>query len=123
MGTEGTRDFWRVIAAYVLPPLGVFLQVGLGPAFWINLLLTFLFYVPGQVHALWIIATTGRDGRPAPDGVSTFVALIFAALLPPVGVALKRGIGVAFLVNVVLTLILWVPGALHAIWVITRDDD
>jgi uncharacterized membrane protein YqaE (UPF0057 family) len=39
-----------------LPPVGVFLQVGIGPQFWINILLTLLGYIPGIVHAIWIIA-------------------------------------------------------------------
>ena len=50
-------DVLRVILAILLPPLGVFLQVGIGPQFWINVLLTLLGYIPGIVHAIWIIAT------------------------------------------------------------------
>lgn len=50
-------DFLRVLLAILLPPLGVFLQVGIGPQFWINILLTLLGYIPGIVHAIWIIAT------------------------------------------------------------------
>jgi len=47
----------RILAAIFLPPLGVFLTVGLGGAFWINLLLTiFGFYIGGIVHAVWVIA-------------------------------------------------------------------
>ncbi|MBD2299502.1 YqaE/Pmp3 family membrane protein [Nostoc sp. FACHB-87] len=49
-------DLIRLVAAVFLPPLGVFLQVGLGKDFWINILLTFLGYIPGIVHAVWIIA-------------------------------------------------------------------
>lgn len=49
-------DLVRIIVAIFLPPLGVFLQVGLGKDFWINLLLTFLGYIPGIIHAVWIIA-------------------------------------------------------------------
>ena len=33
-------DIVRVILAIILPPLGVFLQVGLGMHFWLNILLT-----------------------------------------------------------------------------------
>ena len=33
-------DVVKIIAAIFLPPLGVFLQVGFGKDFWINLLLT-----------------------------------------------------------------------------------
>ncbi|MDY6897938.1 MAG: YqaE/Pmp3 family membrane protein [Cyanobacteriota bacterium] len=49
-------DVIRIIIAVVIPPLGVFLQVGLGKDFWINILLTLLGYIPGLVHAIWIIA-------------------------------------------------------------------
>ncbi|MEA5534394.1 YqaE/Pmp3 family membrane protein [Crocosphaera sp. XPORK-15E] len=49
-------DIVRIICAIILPPLGVFLQVGIGPQFWINILLTLLGYIPGIVHAVWVIA-------------------------------------------------------------------
>ena len=49
-------DFFRIIIAIILPPLGVFLQVCIGGAFWLNILLTLLGYIPGIVHAVWIIA-------------------------------------------------------------------
>ncbi|MDB9528661.1 YqaE/Pmp3 family membrane protein [Oscillatoria sp. CS-180] len=48
-------DILRLILAIFLPPLGVFLQVGLKPQFWLNVLLTLLGYVPGIIHAVWII--------------------------------------------------------------------
>lgn len=48
-------DIIRIIIAIVLPPLGVFLQVGLTKHFWINILLTLLGYIPGIIHALYII--------------------------------------------------------------------
>ena len=49
-------DVLRIVLAVLLPPLGVFLEVGLGGQFWLNVLLTLLGYVPGLVHAIWIIA-------------------------------------------------------------------
>ena len=49
-------DIVRIILAILLPPLGVFLQVGLTAQFWINVVLTILGYIPGIVHAIWIIA-------------------------------------------------------------------
>jgi uncharacterized membrane protein YqaE (UPF0057 family) len=49
-------DVLRILFAILLPPLGVLLQVGLGAQFWLNILLTLLGYVPGIVHAVWIIA-------------------------------------------------------------------
>jgi len=49
-------DILRLILAIFIPPLGVFLQVGLGMHFWLNILLTLLGYVPGIIHAVWVIA-------------------------------------------------------------------
>lgn len=49
-------DILRVILSILLPPLGVFLQVGIGLHFWLNIVLTLLGYIPGLVHAIWIIA-------------------------------------------------------------------
>ena len=49
-------DFLRILLAILLPPLGVFLQVGFAGAFWLNILLTLLGYIPGIPHAVWIIA-------------------------------------------------------------------
>ena len=48
-------DVIRILAAIILPPLGVFLQVGLGLHFWLNILLTLLGYIPGIIHAIWVV--------------------------------------------------------------------
>lgn len=50
-------DILKIIVAVILPPLGVFLEVGLGKHFWINILLTLLGFIPGIIHAVYIIAT------------------------------------------------------------------
>jgi uncharacterized membrane protein YqaE (UPF0057 family) len=50
----------RVLLAILLPPVGVFLTVGFGGQFWLNILLTLLGYIPGIVHAVWIIARRTR---------------------------------------------------------------
>ena len=49
-------DLIRIALSVIVPPVGVFLKVGLGPQFWLNLLLTLFFYIPGLVHAVWVIA-------------------------------------------------------------------
>ena len=49
-------DLLRILSAILLPLLGVFLQVGIGGQFWLNILLTLLGYIPGIVHAVWVIA-------------------------------------------------------------------
>jgi len=49
-------DLVRILLAILLPPVGVFLQVGFGLQFWFNILLTLLGYIPGIIHAVWVIA-------------------------------------------------------------------
>lgn len=48
-------DIIRIILAIFIPPVGVFLQVGIGWHFWLNIVLTICGYVPGIIHALYII--------------------------------------------------------------------
>ena len=48
------------------------------------------------------------------------ISLILAVLLPPVGVLVKDGLGVQFLINIVLTLLGYIPGVVHALYVILR---
>tara|TARA_R110002096_G_scaffold206192_3_gene392303 strand:- start:388 stop:600 length:213 start_codon:yes stop_codon:yes gene_type:complete len=54
---EETKDVLRILLAIILPPVGVFLQVGIRLHFWINLILTILGYIPGIIHAIYIIVT------------------------------------------------------------------
>ena len=50
-------DIIRIIFAILLPPVDVFMQVGFAGAFWLNILLTLLGYIPGIIHAVYIIAS------------------------------------------------------------------
>lgn len=45
----------ELIITIILPPLGVFLKVGLTMHFWLNIVLTILGYIPGLIHGLWIV--------------------------------------------------------------------
>jgi len=56
MKGEFLMELLKIICAVLLPPLGVFLQVGIGKHFWINIILTLCGYLPGIVHAIWVIA-------------------------------------------------------------------
>jgi uncharacterized membrane protein YqaE (UPF0057 family) len=46
--------------------------------------------------------------------------IILAIILPPVGVALKSGVGKDFVINIILTLLFWVPGVIHALWIVLK---
>jgi uncharacterized membrane protein YqaE (UPF0057 family) len=45
----------KILFAILLPPLGVFFEVGLKGHFWLSILLTLLGYFPGIIHALYVI--------------------------------------------------------------------
>lgn len=55
-------------------------------------------------------------------GVTTnkLLMVIVAFLLPPLAVGLKEGLGTSFIINVVLTLLFWLPGFIHALIVVLR---
>jgi uncharacterized membrane protein YqaE (UPF0057 family) len=49
----------QVIFAILIPPLGVYLHEGeINKRFWIDLLLTILFFVPGLIYALVVVLGT-----------------------------------------------------------------
>jgi len=76
----------------------------------------------------------GRPGRPArarqternryagamstDNQTNKLLLVIIAILLPPVAVGLKRGIGLHLVLSIVLTLCFYLPGLLHALWVV-----
>lgn len=43
-------------------------------------------------------------------------------LLPPVGVFLTYGLSTTLLINILLTLLGWLPGSIHAVWAIAKRD-
>jgi uncharacterized membrane protein YqaE (UPF0057 family) len=51
---------WAIVAAILLPPLGVFLGRGLTPAFWLTVLLTLVGWLPGVVLALALLLIPER---------------------------------------------------------------
>jgi uncharacterized membrane protein YqaE (UPF0057 family) len=57
------KDLTQIIFAIVLPPVGVFLSVGIGSTFIINVLLTLLGWLPGVIHALWVINQESEKSR------------------------------------------------------------
>ena len=51
------------------------------------------------------------------------IRFILAIVLPPVSVFLSQGISQALFINIVLTLIGWVPGIIHALWILTKQPE
>jgi len=50
----------NLILSIILPPIGAFLQVGATKHFFINIVLTLLGFVPGVLHALWLLVTNKK---------------------------------------------------------------
>ncbi|MFE4107219.1 YqaE/Pmp3 family membrane protein [Almyronema epifaneia] len=45
---------------------------------------------------------------------------ILGILIPPVGVFLTYGVSTTLLINILLTLLAWLPGSIHAVWAIAK---
>jgi uncharacterized membrane protein YqaE (UPF0057 family) len=62
--TEGffLIDAVRILCSFLLPPLAVYLTVRFAGHFWLSLLLTLLGFVPGMVHAIWLLTARGALG-------------------------------------------------------------
>ncbi|MEO5572391.1 MAG: YqaE/Pmp3 family membrane protein [Bacteroidia bacterium] len=45
-----------MVLCILLPPLAVGLKYGIVDKFWISLLLTLLFWIPGVIYALLVVA-------------------------------------------------------------------
>ncbi|MEM9417735.1 MAG: YqaE/Pmp3 family membrane protein [Planctomycetota bacterium] len=48
------------------------------------------------------------------------IKIILAIFLPPVAVLLHKGLGLTFVINLILTLLFVLPGTIHALWVIIK---
>nr|WP_097398624.1 YqaE/Pmp3 family membrane protein [Escherichia coli] len=46
-----------------------------------------------------------------------FWRIVITIILPPLGVLLSKGFGWAFIINILLTLLGYIPGLIHAFWV------
>jgi uncharacterized membrane protein YqaE (UPF0057 family) len=49
--------------------------------------------------------------------------ILLAILLPPVGVFLTFGFGPTLIINILLTLLGWLPGSIHALWAVVKHEE
>ena len=47
--------------------------------------------------------------------------ILIAIFLPPIAVFMKRGFGKDLLINILLCLLLFFPGMVHALWVVSKS--
>jgi uncharacterized membrane protein YqaE (UPF0057 family) len=50
------------------------------------------------------------------------VRIILSMIIPPVGVFFKVGFGMHFWINIMLTILGYFPGLIHAIWVVATKE-
>lgn len=48
------------------------------------------------------------------------IQIVLALFLPPIAVFLKYGVGKDLLINIVLCVFFFVPGVIHALWLVTK---
>ena len=52
--------------------------------------------------------------------MNPILLIILTIILPPLGVFLKSGLNNQFVINLVLTLLFYIPGLIHGLWVVTK---
>lgn len=48
---------------------------------------------------------------------------ILGLVVPPLGIFLTYGIGQTFFISILLTLLGWLPGSIHAVWAISKYEE
>ena len=55
--------------------------------------------------------------------MADLLRVILSVIVPPLGVFFKVGFGSPFWLNILLTLLGYVPGLVHAIWFLASNKD
>uniref|UniRef100_A0A6B2LUM1 YqaE/Pmp3 family membrane protein n=1 Tax=Arcella intermedia TaxID=1963864 RepID=A0A6B2LUM1_9EUKA len=95
--------------ALIFSPLAVLLKKGCGCDLLINIVLFICGILPGIFHAWWLILKWKYFKR--------ILYTLLAIILPPLVAFIYHGIACGFWINLLLTLLGWVPGIIHA-WLI-----
>lgn len=74
-------------------------------------------------HGSGIAPLTGSPARP--DAIrerdfamfGAILRLLLCFILPPLAVFVKRGFGLSFIFSVILTIAVWVPGVIYALYI------
>ena len=52
--------------------------------------------------------------------MNKILMIVLAIFLPPIAVVIKHGLGKDFLINILLCLLAFLPGVVHALYLVTR---
>ncbi|KAH8899762.1 UPF0057-domain-containing protein [Thozetella sp. PMI_491] len=58
----------------------------------------------------------------APSSTSNVLLYFLAVFVPPASVFLKRGCGADILINICLWVLGWIPGVIHAWWIVGKAE-
>jgi uncharacterized membrane protein YqaE (UPF0057 family) len=61
-----------------------------------------------------------KKGAKKSKRVDKVVLIILAIILPPLAVYLHKGAGQDLIINIVLCIFFWIPGIIHALWLVTK---
>ncbi|MBD2312130.1 YqaE/Pmp3 family membrane protein [Desertifilum sp. FACHB-1129] len=50
----------------------------------------------------------------------SILRILLGILIPPLGIFLTYGVGPTLVINILLTLLGWIPGSIHAAWAIAK---
>ena len=53
--------------------------------------------------------------------LSTLIKILIAFFLPPISVLMTHGFGIQFLFNILLCLLFYLPGSIHALYLLLSD--
>ncbi|HEY9699483.1 MAG TPA: YqaE/Pmp3 family membrane protein [Trichocoleus sp.] len=48
---------------------------------------------------------------------------LLAIVIPPLGILFTYGVSMTLAINILLTLLGWLPGSIHAIWAISKHEE
>jgi uncharacterized membrane protein YqaE (UPF0057 family) len=48
------------------------------------------------------------------------LSIALAILLPPASIFINEGVSATLIINILLTIVGWVPGSIHAVWVLSK---
>ena len=77
--------------------------------------------LPSSLHPIIPIVRRFGEASKRHRFMNKLLLVIIAFLLPPLAVGLKAGIGNPLFLNIILTLLVYVPGLFHALWVVLKD--
>ncbi|NJM76459.1 MAG: YqaE/Pmp3 family membrane protein [Acaryochloridaceae cyanobacterium RU_4_10] len=52
-----------------------------------------------------------------------YLSYLIGLLLPPLGIYLVYGFSTTLAINILLTVIGWIPGSIHAVWAISKFEE